>query len=79
MGKTIIGMKKILSKLNKFDLSFHALIQAKVHAEIDGIIGKSEGENESRPITLSDRAAMSYTDAVLHEILRHSCLVYVVQ
>ena len=32
----------------------------------------------TRHISLSDRAAMPYTDAVLHEVLRHSCLVYVV-
>ena len=38
----------------------------------------SRDDPNTRHISLSDRAAMPYTDAVLHEVLRHSCLVYVV-
>jgi cytochrome P450 len=29
-------------------------------------------------VTLADRSSLPYTDAVLHEVMRHSCLVYVV-
>jgi len=44
-------------------------MQARVHAEIDTVIG-------SRAPLLEDRVAMPYTDAVIHEVLRHSCIVY---
>jgi cytochrome P450 len=44
-------------------------MQARVHAEIDAVIG-------SRTPLLEDRAQMPYTDAVIHEVLRHSCIVY---
>ena len=50
-------------------------VQAKVQDEIDSVIGK---EGSQRSVCLGDRSLMPYTDAVLHEVLRYSCLVYVV-
>jgi cytochrome P450 len=44
-------------------------MQARVHAEIDAVIG-------SRTPLLEDRPGMPYTDALIHEVLRHSCIVY---
>jgi len=44
-------------------------MQNKVQEEIDQVIG-------SRTPELVDRASMPYTDAVIHEVLRHSCIVY---
>merc|ERR1712061_887102 len=44
-------------------------MQARVQEEIDSVIG-------SRTPELVDRQAMPYTDAVIHEVLRHSCIVY---
>ena len=46
-------------------------IQEKVQAEIDTVLG-------SRSAMLEDRPRMSYTEAVIHEILRHACLNYTV-
>ncbi|TRY81001.1 hypothetical protein TCAL_13811 [Tigriopus californicus] len=46
-------------------------IQTRVQNEINRTIGK-------RKVTLDDRTQMHYTDAVLHEVMRHSCLVYAV-
>merc|ERR1712061_949079 len=44
-------------------------MQTLVQEEIDSVIG-------SRTPELVDRQAMPYTDAVIHEVLRHSCIVY---
>merc|ERR1712088_1152311 len=44
-------------------------MQTRVQEEIDSVIG-------SRTPELVDRQAMPYTDAVIHEVLRHSCVVY---
>jgi len=44
-------------------------IQAKLHAEIEQVV-------ESRTPSLQDRPNMPYTDAFIHEVLRHSCIVY---
>merc|ERR1711953_523294 len=44
-------------------------MQTRVQEEIDSVIG-------SRTPELVDRQAMPYTDAVIHEVLRHSCIVY---
>lgn len=44
-------------------------IQARVHAEIDTVVGQAQPVLENRP-------NMPYTDAVIHEVLRHSCIVY---
>merc|ERR1711872_392234 len=44
-------------------------IQAKLHAEIEQVV-------ESRTPSLQDRSNMPYTDAFIHEVLRHSCIVY---
>ena len=44
-------------------------IQERIQAEIDEVIG-------NRTPSLEDRAAMPYTDAFLHEVLRFSCIVY---
>ena len=45
--------------------------------EIDSTVGNGVGAS-NRPVGLDDRPLMSYTDATLHEILRHSCLVYAI-
>ena len=45
--------------------------------EIDSTVGNGKGAS-NRPVGLDDRSLMSYTDATLHEILRHSCLVYAI-
>ena len=45
--------------------------------EIDSTVGNGAGAS-NRPVGLDDRPLMSYTDATLHEILRHSCLVYAI-
>ena len=45
--------------------------------EIDSTVGNGKGAS-NRPVGLDDRPLMSYTDATLHEILRHSCLVYAI-
>ena len=52
-------------------------LQEKVQAEIDSVVGKS-GAKAGRTVGLDDRISMPYTDATLHEVLRHSCLVYVI-
>jgi len=44
-------------------------IQRKVQAEIDAVIG-------SRIPLIEDRPNMPYTDAVIHEVLRHSNIIY---
>lgn len=44
-------------------------IQRKVQQEIQVKCGYSQP-------TLENRSSMPYTDAVLHEIMRHTCLVY---
>ena len=44
-------------------------IQSKIQEEIEQNVG-------SRSPMLEDRAAMPYTDAFIHEVLRHSCIVY---
>jgi len=44
-------------------------MQRKVQEEIDSVVG-------SRAPELNDRPKMPYTDAVIHEVLRHSCIVY---
>ena len=44
-------------------------IQAKLQAEIDNEVG-------SRSPGLEDRVRMPYMDAFIHEVLRHSCVVY---
>jgi cytochrome P450 family 2 subfamily J len=44
-------------------------MQRKVQEEIDSEVG-------SRAPELTDRQNMPYTDAVIHEVLRHSCIVY---
>ena len=44
-------------------------VQRKVQEEIDQVAG-------SRAPELNDRKNMPYTDAVIHEVLRHSCIVY---
>jgi cytochrome P450 len=46
-------------------------VQAKVQAEIDRVVGNCAP-------TLDDRQKMPYTEAVIHEILRYSCLNYTV-
>merc|ERR1712110_1362423 len=44
-------------------------MQTRVQEEIDSVIG-------SRTPELVDRQAMPYMDAFIHEVLRHSCVVY---
>ena len=44
-------------------------MQKRVQEEIDSVVG-------SRAPELADRPNMPYTDAVIHEVLRHSCIVY---
>ena len=44
-------------------------IQKKVQEEIDSIVGH-------RSASLEDRPNMPYTDAFIHEVLRHSCITY---
>lgn len=46
-------------------------IQAKVHAEIDSICMQ-------RQVRLADKPLMSYTEATINEVMRHTCLVYTV-
>nr|AKH03500.1 cytochrome P450 3033B1 [Paracyclopina nana] len=49
----------------------HPDIQNKVHEEIDKICG-------ARTVRLADKPLMSYVEATIMEILRHTCLVYTV-
>jgi cytochrome P450 len=44
-------------------------MQEKIQAEIDTVIG-------SRMPLIEDRPQMPYTDAFIHEVLRHSCIIY---
>jgi len=44
-------------------------MQKTIQAEIDTVLG-------SRIPLLEDRAKMPYTDAFIHEVLRHACIVY---
>jgi len=44
-------------------------IQQKIQQEIDSIVG-------DRSPQLDDRSRMAYTDAFIHEVLRHACIVY---
>lgn len=44
-------------------------VQVKMQQEIDSVVG-------TRCPELEDRKAMPYCDAVIHEVLRHSCIVY---
>ena len=46
-------------------------IQEKLQAEIESVVG-------CRSAMLEDRPQMPYMEAVIHEILRHSCLTYTV-
>ena len=45
-------------------------MQERLAAEILAVVGR-----ERQP-TLEDRAAMPYTEAVIHEVLRHACITY---
>ncbi len=47
-------------------------VQLLIHREISRVM-KEDGADA---ITLDQRARMPYTDAVLHEVMRHACLVY---
>jgi len=44
-------------------------MQKTIQAEIDTVLG-------SRIPLLEDRAKMPYTDAFIHEVLRHACIIY---
>jgi len=44
-------------------------MQKTIQAEIDTVLG-------SRIPLLEDRANMPYTDAFIHEVLRHACIIY---
>jgi len=44
-------------------------IQRRVQEEIDNVIGCGQA-------TLEDRPRMAFTDAFIHEVLRHSCITY---
>ena len=50
-------------------------IQKNVHEEIDKVIGKDQN-GKMNNVNQNHRTDMPYTDAVLHEIMRHACLVY---
>ena len=56
-------------------------LQEKIQKEIDHVMGSvsyHESKSNGRKVSLSDRQWMPYTEAAIHEILRHSCLVYAV-
>ena len=44
-------------------------VQEKIRAEVESVCGSST-------LRVADRKRMPYTDAVLHEVFRHACLVY---
>ena len=46
-------------------------VQAKVHQELDNVIG------QDRPIRFKDRGSLPYLEATITEILRHSSFAYV--
>ncbi|CAL8110152.1 unnamed protein product [Orchesella dallaii] len=50
-------------------LSHNLKVQNKLHNELDAVIGNS------RPVALSDKPNLPYTEAVILETLRHSSLV----
>ncbi len=52
----------------------HPQIQRRVHEEISSVLAARGGIK----LCLDDRPRCPYTDATLHEVMRHACLVYAV-
>ena len=50
-------------------LTRHPALQTRARREIEAVLG-------GRPVQLEDRPRMPYTEAVIHEVLRHSCITY---